>query len=65
MNSEHGACSVTLLESGYWHVRFGAQRFFQFHRGAEPTLADGFGWVTDADLATVRRAIGRVQETEK
>ena len=40
---------VKLLESGYWHVRLDANRFFQWPNGRAPQVSDGFpkGWVCE------------------
>ena len=50
---------VKLLESGYWHVRLGPQMFFQWPRGRDPELSDGFpvGFVDEQDLARVVRMV--------
>lgn len=34
---------VKKLESGYWHVRFGPERFVQWRIGSVPELRDAFG----------------------
>ncbi len=49
--------SVRLLESGYWHVRWSANRWFQWPKWRLPTMADGFGWVTEKDLRDVLIAL--------
>lgn len=41
--------TVKLLSSGYWHVRWNANRWFQWPKWRTPTMADGFGWVTEKD----------------
>lgn len=34
---------IKKLSSGYWHVRFGPQRFVQWPIGAEPNVSYVFG----------------------
>ena len=36
------------LSSGYWHARWNANQWLQWPSGCEPTLADAFGWVSEA-----------------
>lgn len=48
---------VRKLDSGYWHVRFGTNRFVQWPKWRKPTEDDAFGWcksqmVQAADKAT-------------
>ena len=48
------------LASGYWHVRFGPQRFIQWPCGGEPTANDSFGFDGDnvePALDAARRAV--------
>ena len=47
---------VYKLESGYWHVRFNSNKFFQWPVGRSPRLSDGFGWVEEEDLERARNA---------
>lgn len=56
---------VELLESGYWHVRFGANKFFQFPKGQPPTMQDGFGWVTEGERLEAERAVAAREHAEK
>lgn len=41
--------TIKLLESGYWHVRWNSNLWFQWPKDRSPEIADGFGWVTEAD----------------
>ena len=49
--------STKLLASGYWHVRFGAQRFAQWRRGELPRPADFFGWWTAEEMDEAARLV--------
>ena len=48
---------VTLLSSGYWHVRFGPQQFVQWPKGTTPTVADAFGWDAERLIEAAQRAV--------
>lgn len=48
---------VKLLDSGYWHVRWNANRWFQWPKGRSPTLGDGFGWVTELNRCEAEEAV--------
>ncbi len=52
--------TIKLLESGYWHVRWNDNLWLQWPKWKRPTLADGFGWITQAH---VREAEALVEET--
>lgn len=39
--------TIKLLSSGYYHVRWNANQWFQWPRWRPPTMEDGFGWVTE------------------
>ena len=49
---------IRLLPSGYIHARLSSEIFFQWPRGEEPRLSDGFprGVVNDMHLTKVRFA---------
>ena len=49
--------SVRLLDSGYWHVRWSDHRWMQWPRGREPTMRDGFGWITQGDIEQALRLV--------
>ena len=53
--------TVKKLESGYWHVRFGRERFIQWPTHRLPTLDDVFGWVTEEQIAIAIALTRRTQ----
>ena len=42
--------TIKRLQSGYWHVRLGANRFAQWQVGWEPSWADFFGMWTGREM---------------
>lgn len=49
--------TIKKLHSGYWHVRFGPNRFVQWPEGATPCPDDTFGfYVEDKEYAAQRAA---------
>ena len=49
--------TVKLLESGYWHVRWNDNQWLQWPSWREPTLEDGFGWLTQKHAEAAQAAI--------
>ena len=49
--------SVRYLDSGYWLVWFGPQRFVQFRAGDVPTIADAFGDQKEALCRAAQQAV--------
>ena len=47
--------TIKKLDSGFWFVRISLHQFIQWPCGRPPTKADGFGWVSDADIAEAAR----------
>ena len=45
------------LASGYWYVGWSPDLWFQWPTSREPTLHDGFGWVTEAHRRAAIAAI--------
>lgn len=50
--------TIKLLESGYGHVRWSANLWFQWPKWRLPMTVDGFGWVTPRHLRDVLAPIG-------
>lgn len=46
-----------VLPSGYWHIRWNENLWFQWPVGREPVLEDGFGWVDEEHLAAAQQII--------
>ena len=55
--------TIKKLSSGYWHVRFGQNRFVQWAEGAAPCSDDTFGFYTEDKEDAARRAAQAVDET--
>jgi hypothetical protein len=54
--------TIQLLPSGYWRASWSPYRFIQWPRGTAPSLEDGFGWITPADLDEARRAMEQAEQ---
>lgn len=56
---------VRLLESGYWHIRLGPERFAQFPFGAGCRREDCFpeGWWTDEEIEAITSYVRRLEYT--
>ena len=50
---------VKRVDSGYWHARWNANQWIQWPCGRLATMADAFGWVTEAMVAEANAAAGR------
>ena len=48
--------TVKKLLSGFWHVRFGPQRFVQWPEGTMPAASNTFGFSTEDKEDAARRA---------
>ena len=58
--------TIQKLPSGFWHVRFGPQRFVQWAEGATPCPDDTFGFFTEdkEDAARTGSPSGRGKEPD-
>jgi hypothetical protein len=56
---------VSLLSSGYWHVRFSSNQFIQWPVGRSPRTEDGFGWLTQAHFDAALAAFAERRQTTK
>ena len=48
--------TIKKLDSGFWHVRFGPNKFVQWPYGSAPTAANTFGFSTEDKEDAARRA---------
>jgi len=53
--------TVTLLSSGYWHVRWCADLWIQFPQDRSATLSDGFGWITQEQVRIANKIIEEIR----
>ena len=56
--------TIKKLPSGFWHVRFGPNRFVQWAEGATPCPDDTF-WFYDADKEYAVQRAGQAVEDRK
>lgn len=53
-------CSIELLSTGYWHVRFNANQFVQWPCGQEATADNAFGWYPEKQAEAANEAVAEL-----
>ena len=57
--------TIKKLHSGFWHVRFGPNRFVQWAVGTTPTASNTFGFLTEDKEDAARRAARAVEDQKE
>ena len=57
--------TIKKLPSGFWHVRFGPNRFVQWPLGATPAASDTFGFFTEDKEDAAEQAAQEVRNHER
>ena len=51
---------VKRLSTGYLHIRWSSDLWFQFPVDREPDISDGFGWVNYEHLRVAKKIYGEL-----